>query len=1729
MKKLLLLLMVLCVTSAGFALAQDDERSRFVRFVERQISTPDRQITLGRIEGALSSNVRIASISIADRDGTWLTINDVHLVWSRLALLRGRLSIDSLEAASIVITRPPLPNENDQPLEEGAEFAVPELPVSVIIDKLAVPQVQIAEGIIGPAATLGVDGSIRLASGDLEAKLEIERKDRAGTFSIDTSFSNSSRQLAIDVTVAEPADGVIANALNIDGRPPITFEIKGDGPLSDFLANIRLDADGSTLLSGTTTISQVAGGLRFLADIEGNLTPLVADLYDPLVEGGTRLKIDLTRRDSGEIEVSEGNFVSGVASLNIKAALAADGVPTRLAIDGDLKRGDGEPIILPGGGGDATVRAATIDVSLGQSTGGAFSANIVLDELDTPLLSAPTARIEATGTATNLSDPAARTVVFDVTGGADQLTSDDGGLADAIGAKLSLSVSGRWQSGAPVTIAVAEISSDNLNAHFDGSIGSGLDGNYRLEAANLAAFSGLANRDLGGSINLGARGTIGFNGLVDLVIDATTENLEAGIAAVDGLLQGTTTLSGRAATLETGAAFDTFRIANEQLTVTVDGTVSEAEANLQAAVSLRDLAAVSEKAGGPIEARLTVSGQAATPTVSARITSPSLRLDRQSLDALDVAFDGTFDRNSAIPLDLDGTLTVEGTYANEPLNLSTRLDTGDGLRALRGLVIEIAGATAEGSLSLLDSGLVSGDLVLDVPNLSRLAPLALTEAEGSLSATLQLSVTDERQAVDIDAEARQIEVAGISLGFADIDLAIDDALGIPALDGTASLRTLKVAGFDVRTADVTARRDGETTHISTNADLGSGSLSATGTLARAEDGFVAGLDTFLLSREGLAARLVAPTSVSVAGNTVRIDDTELSIGDGRVTIAGTLGDTLDLRARIAQLPLSIANLVRADLGVAGTVSGDVTLSGTRAEPVAAATVSATGVTANMLRERGIDPLTLNAEGRYADGTATIARFETRIGSGEIVASGTVGEALNLTVNVTTLPLALANAFVPDLAIAGTVSGRANVTGSLDDPAADFQVNVANATAAPLRSAGINPVSATLAGHYEDEEASLGTAEVRIAGGTITASGTVGKRLDVTARVTNLPLAIANGFQRDLGASGTVSGEVKARGPVTSPQITFQVNSPSLTAAPLRNAGLPPASINASGSYDRGTVTLSDAVVRIGGGEARAQGTIGRRLDIKVNLANLPVALANGMQPELGLSGTLSGQAQATGSVDNPRATFSLGVDNFSAAALDQANIGSLAIRATGSFANNRVQIASATAQGAGLSVNASGVVPLSGGGLDVRVTASAPLSLAQRFVAERGATISGDVNADVRVTGSIAAPAFSGSVRGSGINFRDPDTNLVLSNGSLAANLTRDRVVIERLSANLGDGTVSVSGSIGLGAGFPADLTVTARNARYADGQLFVVLLDGDLKVTGPLTADPLISGRIDVERAEITVPERLNGSSTLINVNHYDPSRAVLETLRRAKAGPYAGVEEEGRQATGIRLDITISAPRRLFVRGRGIDAEFGGNLRVTGPSDNISPVGRFELIRGRINILSQRIVFTEGAVTLLGDLDPTISLVAETSRGQVTVRVVVSGQASAPDVRFESVPDLPQDEVLAQLLFGRSIGDLSAFQLAQLAAAVAELAGGGGGPNILEQVRVFSGLDNLEIVQTEDGGTSAQAGRYIADNVYVGVRAGDRSSGITLNLDVTRNLTLRGEAMTDETSLGIYFEREY
>jgi translocation and assembly module TamB len=288
-----------------------------------------------------------------------------------------------------------------------------------------------------------------------------------------------------------------------------------------------------------------------------------------------------------------------------------------------------------------------------------------------------------------------------------------------------------------------------------------------------------------------------------------------------------------------------------------------------------------------------------------------------------------------------------------------------------------------------------------------------------------------------------------------------------------------------------------------------------------------------------------------------------------------------------------------------------------------------------------------------------------------------------------------------------------------------------------------------------------------------------------------------------------------------------------------------------------------------------------------------------------------------------------------------------------------------------------------------------------------------------------------------------------------------------------------------------------------------------------------VLSGVINLARTVITVPNKLPGSLSELGVQHKNAPAAVKEQDRALRP---AGGGASGSGA--VTLDLTINAPNEIFVQGRGVDAELGGSLKLTGPTSSPQAVGQFTLRRGRLEILGKRLNFTEGSLSFSGSLVPYLNLVAESTASDATVTITVSGEATNPKFIFSSVPALPEDEVLARLIFGRSMSNLSPLQIAQLASAAAQLAGVGGSTSLLQNLRNAIGIDDLDVTTDEKGGTAVSAGKYLNDRTYLSLEKGEKpgSGKARIDLNVGRGVKLRGEASdAGEAKGGIFYEKEY
>ncbi|WP_299378044.1 translocation/assembly module TamB domain-containing protein [uncultured Tateyamaria sp.] len=507
-------------------------------------------------------------------------------------------------------------------------------------------------------------------------------------------------------------------------------------------------------------------------------------------------------------------------------------------------------------------------------------------------------------------------------------------------------------------------------------------------------------------------------------------------------------------------------------------------------------------------------------------------------------------------------------------------------------------------------------------------------------------------------------------------------------------------------------------------------------------------------------------------------------------------------------------------------------------------------------------------------------------------------------------------------------------------------------------------------------------------------------------------------------------------------------------------------------------------------------------------------------------GPYASTATVTGAYVNDRidARYNVALPNIGAL-VPQLN-GAAAVTGTATQVARGFDITANLSGPAGTTARVQGLVG-SDGQLALDATGQAQLGLANPFLEPRN--VAGVANFDLTIDGPPALGSVSGRVTTQGTRMAAPNLPLSFNDITAAIDLRSGQASLDVDAGVTDGGVIRIDGPVTLSGLFPAQIDVALDNVALVDPALYTSTVDGNINLRGPLTGGARISGTLNVGETNVHIPA--SGISTfgaIPEITHIGATRPVMRT--RDRAGLTQETAESSSSGPAYPLDITINAPSRIFVRGRGLDAELGGALRLTGTSSDTFSTGQFDLIRGRLDILAKRFELDEGRVQLQGRFDPYLRFVVATTTSTGTARIVLEGPADDPEVTFEATPEAPQDQVLAQIFFGRDISQLSAFQALQLASAVASLAGRGG-EGVVSQLRGSFDLDDLDVTTDDEGNAALRAGKYISDNVYTDVTVGGADGPeVSLNIDLTPNVTVRGTVASDSnTGIGIFIEKDY
>ncbi|MEL6980466.1 MAG: translocation/assembly module TamB domain-containing protein [Pseudomonadota bacterium] len=562
----------------------------------------------------------------------------------------------------------------------------------------------------------------------------------------------------------------------------------------------------------------------------------------------------------------------------------------------------------------------------------------------------------------------------------------------------------------------------------------------------------------------------------------------------------------------------------------------------------------------------------------------------------------------------------------------------------------------------------------------------------------------------------------------------------------------------------------------------------------------------------------------------------------------------------------------------------------------------------------------------------------------------------------------------------------------------------------------------------------------------------------------------------------------------------------------------------------GGVRLEETRLTVNDGAVTLRGAAGRRLEAEIAFEETPLDVlgALGLAPisagRVNGAAALSSRAPARLDADLRASGVDLGASGLRVAAetgFDAA--------LTASWRGGPLSLAAEIAPPGAAPLTLEARAPLTPGPVPT-LSPAAPIEgrLAWEGEAARlwalapteAALLEGPLTLDLGLGGTVAAPALEGFAALSGGRLQIVATGTDLRALDARIEASPEGAARLRLTARDAEGPEA------------GGLALTAESDLGGGGAVFdatfdrAALLrreDASARVDGRLSgaiggAAPGIVGALEIGPAEF----RLIGGGVT--------APPLIETRDR-RGPPPERAPRPGRDAVSATpLDIKVAMPRRIFARGRGLDSEWEGDLAVSGVLGAPRIVGTVTARRGAFSFAGSPFAIRGSEILFTGPPIPELAIRLTRDTGEIEGAIEVTGPATQPEIGFSATPELPEDEVLPQLIFGRSLSQLTSLEAAQLASGLAALTSGK--PGALEAARDLVGVDKLSVGAGDSGQTRVSAGTYVAPGVFVeaqeGVDPADRA--VRVEIEVAPQIRLDGEAgAAGDVGVGLEWRRDY
>ncbi|MDF0534440.1 translocation/assembly module TamB domain-containing protein [Shewanella sp. A32] len=398
-------------------------------------------------------------------------------------------------------------------------------------------------------------------------------------------------------------------------------------------------------------------------------------------------------------------------------------------------------------------------------------------------------------------------------------------------------------------------------------------------------------------------------------------------------------------------------------------------------------------------------------------------------------------------------------------------------------------------------------------------------------------------------------------------------------------------------------------------------------------------------------------------------------------------------------------------------------------------------------------------------------------------------------------------------------------------------------------------------------------------------------------------------------------------------------------------------------------------------------------------------------------------------------------------------------------------------------------------------------------------TLTGLVNADVNIGGTLNEPQFSGQLQ-------VDNAELVSTSNPTAIKQLQLQLVFAGQQATvashwiMGEGKGQMQGTIRWTDGrFTGDLAVTGNDLTIIQPPLAILKVSPNLQLhVTPQLLD--VKGNVSVPSGTITIVQLPDGGINVSQDVVFDDNIAAAQK----RSPPMA-----------INADLSVNVGNKVAIDGYGLKGILSGTLRLQQLANKPAQLfGNIRVLDGSYRFMGQTLTITTGELQFVGPPQvPNLNIEAirEIKDEDVVAGVRVTGTPRKPVVTLFSNPTKEQAEILSYIVQGKGY-DASQNNSLMLSAAMAisgQVSGGGQalsniGNTAAGLVEKF-GFSNVQL-DTDDDGKVAISG-YLGKDLMLKYGVGVFTPGyeMTVRYYLLSKLYLESVTSTVGQSLDIYY----